>query len=77
MVAYPGRLSPLSNGASMTVTEKVAGSAAVLVYDGTSAPEVRPIRHDNYILSMLIYTLSATVIISNLINCHNSNSDTT
>ena len=41
IVAYPGRLTPLSHGAALTVTEKVAGSPAVLVYDGTSAPEVR------------------------------------
>ena len=41
LVAYPGRLTPLSHGVAMTVTEKVAGSPAVLVYDGSSAPEVR------------------------------------
>ena len=44
---YPGRLTPLSNGASMGVVEKVAGSAARLVYDGRSAPEVRRVTVSN------------------------------
>ena len=41
IVAYSGRLTPLSSFASMTVTEIISGSGAVLVYDGRSTPEVR------------------------------------
>ena len=45
--AYPGRLTPLSHGASMVVAEKVAGSAATMVYDGVAAPEVRTVTVSN------------------------------
>ena len=43
----------------------------------TGLQPLRCVLHDNDILSITIYTLPATVIISNLINCHNSNSDMT
>jgi hypothetical protein len=41
LTPYPGRLTPLANNVALHVVKKQAGSPAQLVYDGTTAPEVR------------------------------------
>eukprot|EP01032_Pedospumella_encystans_P006327 gene6327-7580_t len=41
LYATAGRLTPLSSRVTISVTETVKGTAAVLMYDGTGVPEVR------------------------------------